>query len=213
MKQKLIHRTGAPRLLLFFAGWGMDKTPFLHIRPQGSDFMICYDYRSLNFDLPSVAHYEGIVLVAWSMGVWAASQVMQNQALPIVQSIAVNGTPYPVDKARGIAPAVFEGTLEGLNETTLQKFRRRMCGSTTVYKEFTAVAPQRSLAELTEELAAIGRQCRSSLPPSSFRWDRAVVGLDDRIFLPPNQIRAWQDTPTEVKCVDGSHYIIQNYLI
>lgn len=212
MKQTFIQQTGSPCLLLFFAGWGMDETPFRNVRPQGCDFMICYDYRNLDFNPHPLSPYREIHLMAWSMGVWAASQVMQNHELPITQSVAINGTPYPVDETRGIAPSVFEGTLEGLNETTLQKFRRRMCGSATIYKAFEKMAPQRSVEELKEELAAIGQQCRS-LPPSSFSWDKAVIGEADRIFLPENQSRAWQNTPTQVKYVDGAHYIIHDYLI
>lgn len=211
MKQTFIQQTGSARLLLFFAGWGMDETPFRNACPQGCDFMICYDYRNLDFDPHPLALYREIHLVAWSMGVWAASQVMQNHTLPLMQSVAINGTPYPVDETRGIAPSVFKGTLEGLNETTLKKFRRRMCGSATAYKTFEEMAPQRSVEELKEELAAIGQQCRLLLP-SSFSWDKAVIGREDRIFVPENQWRAWQNTLTQAEYVDGAHYIIQNYL-
>ena len=38
------------RLLLFFAGWGMDERPFIQYTPRESDFMICYDYHTLDFD-------------------------------------------------------------------------------------------------------------------------------------------------------------------
>ena len=50
MKQHFIINNSQKQLLLFFAGWGMDETPFLHIQPAGCDWMICYDYRSLEFD-------------------------------------------------------------------------------------------------------------------------------------------------------------------
>lgn len=211
MKQTFIQQTGAPRLLLFFAGWGMDETPFQDIRPQGYDFMICYDYRSLNFDTQPVTGYREIHLVAWSMGVWAASQVMPRHALPLAQSIAINGTPFPIDDTRGIATAVFEGTLHGLNEDTLQKFQRRMCGSATAYKAFAEIAPQRPIDELKEELAAIARQYRS-MPPSRFQWDKAVIGQCDRIFLAENQQRAWQSAPARVSCINGGHHLIHDYL-
>ena len=49
MKQHFIINNSQKQLLLFFAGWGMDETPFLHIQPAGCDWMICYDYRSLEF--------------------------------------------------------------------------------------------------------------------------------------------------------------------
>ena len=50
MKQYFIIKNNQKHLLLFFAGWGMDETPFLQIHPTDKDWMICYDYRSLEFD-------------------------------------------------------------------------------------------------------------------------------------------------------------------
>lgn len=77
MKQTFIIRNNGKHLLLFFAGWGMDETPFRHIHPAECDWMICYDYRSLEFDTTLIQAYSKISLIAWSMGVWAASQVMK----------------------------------------------------------------------------------------------------------------------------------------
>jgi biotin synthesis protein BioG len=50
MKQHFIIKNNQKHLLLFFAGWGMDETPFLQIHPTNKDWLICYDYRSLEFD-------------------------------------------------------------------------------------------------------------------------------------------------------------------
>ncbi|KAA3947734.1 DUF452 family protein, partial [Bacteroides ovatus] len=47
MKQHFIIKNNQKHLLLFFAGWGMDETPFLTIHPTDKDWMICYDCRSL----------------------------------------------------------------------------------------------------------------------------------------------------------------------
>lgn len=137
MKQHFIIKNNQKHLLLFFAGWGMDETPFLTIHPTDKDWMICYDYRSLAFDTDLLETYSQITLIAWSMGVWAASQIMkQYPHLPVSQSIAINGTLYPIHETKGIAHSIFDGTLQGLNEQTLQKFQRRMCGSIADYKTF-----------------------------------------------------------------------------
>ena len=132
----------------------MDETPFRHIHPTECDWMICYDYRSLEFDTTLIQAYSKISLIAWSMGVWAASQVMkQYPSLPVSQSTAINGTLYPIHETKGITPSVFEGTLQGLNAQTLLKFQRRMCGSAADYKAFQTIAPKRPVEELKEELA------------------------------------------------------------
>lgn len=206
MKQHFIIKKGHKHLLLFFAGWGMDETPFSEIHPTDCDWMICYDYRSLEFDEAALQGYSEISLVAWSMGVWVASQIMkQHPALPITQSTAINGTLYPIDELQGIAPAVFEATLQGLTEQTLLKFQRRMCGSATEYKVFQAIAPKRPVEELKDELAAIQKHFLSS-GPSDFQWTKVVIGKNDRIFLPENQRRAWENRADCIEETEAAHY-------
>ena len=206
MKQHFIINNSQKQLLLFFDGWGMDETPFLHIQPAGCDWMICYDYRSLEFDTTLMQAYSEITLIAWSMGVWAASQIMkQHPSLPVSQSIAINGTLYPIHATKGIMPSVFEGTLQGLNEQTLQKFQRRMCNSSTDYKAFQTIAPKRPVEELKEELAAIRQQCLSSVS-SDFIWHKAIVGKNDRIFLPEYQETAWRNKVDSLVNVEAAHY-------
>lgn len=60
--------------------------------------MLCYDYRTLEFDASLLKEYREINVIGWSMGVWAATQVMgklqeTDTALVIKNSIAINGTP------------------------------------------------------------------------------------------------------------------------
>lgn len=206
MKQHFIIRNNSKHLLLFFAGWGMDETPFTDMHPADSDWMICYDYRSLEFDESLLQGYSEITLVGWSMGVWAASRIMElYPGLPVSRSIAINGTIYPIDESKGIAPSIFEGTLQGLSEQTLLKFQRRMCGSSAEYKIFQSVAPQRPVEELKEELAAIQKQCLSS-DASDFRWQKAIIGRNDRIFTPENQRRAWENNVDLIEESEATHY-------
>ena len=73
MKQIYLIHEHHPRLLLFFTGWGADETPFKTYRPTDSDYMLCYDYRTLDFDASLLTEYTDIRVVGWSMGVWAAS--------------------------------------------------------------------------------------------------------------------------------------------
>lgn len=229
MKQRFIIKNNQKRLLLFFAGWGMDETPFRSLHPSQAlhpsdcnqttdynqsiycnqitdcDWMICYDYRTLEFDAMLLEEYIDITLIAWSMGVWVASHIMQRHPhLPVSKSIAINGTTHPIHETKGIAPTIFEGTLQGLNEQTLLKFQRRMCSSTADYEAFRSVAPQRPADELKEELAAIQQHYLSS-PPSDFCWQKAIIGNNDRIFLPDHQWLAWRNKAT-IEMVDAAHY-------
>lgn len=205
MKQSFIIRKQHPRLTLFFAGWGMDERPFAEVRPADSDLLVCYDYRSLDIDLSSLSGYREWRVVAWSMGVWAAGQALAGKPLPPGGRTAVNGTPFPVDDGRGIPGAIFRGTLEGLDERTLQKFYRRMCGGAEALGRFLACRPARPLDELRDELRSIGGRA-AELPADGFRWTRALVGEGDRIFPPEAQRRAWRERGTEQESVPAAHY-------
>ena len=112
---------------------------------------------------------------------------------------------YPIHETKGIAHSIFDGTLQGLNEQTLQKFQRRMCGSIADYKTFQTISPQRPMEELKEELAAIQQQYLS-LPPSDFKWQKAIIGKGDRIFLPDNQYLAWENQVDSLEQVETAHY-------
>lgn len=196
--------SGNSRLLLFFAGWGMDETPFLDYSFPDSDFIICYDYHSLDFSVENLRIYSEIKVVAWSMGVWAASMALAGKELPIRESIAVNGTPWPVDDERGIPVSIFKGTLGSLDERGLCKFRRRICGSPDLLRQFMEKIPKRSLEDLRSELQAVEKMTVASAPVS-FVWDKAYVGMKDKIFPPGNQQKAWEGTTTIL--VDEEHYL------
>lgn len=205
MKQIYIIHEHHPRLLLFFAGWGADATPFKEYRPTDSDFMLCYDFRTLDFDASELGEYQKINVIGWSMGVWAASQVLPPLQLNIAASIAINGTPYPIDDRRGIPQNIFRGTLDGLTGASLHKFLRRMCADGEAFKAFLQITPRRPLDELRDELAEIEHMYQS-LPSATFRWKQAVVGKNDRIIPTANQLQAWEDLGTPVTQTDDSHY-------
>lgn len=205
MKQIYIKHEHYPRLLLFFAGWGADETSFKEYRPADSDFMMCYDYRTLDFDASGLDGYREINVIGWSMGVWAASQVVPQLRLNIAASIALNGTPYPIDDRQGIPTAIFRGTLDGLNGASLHKFLRRMCANGEAFKAFLQITPRRALEELRDELSQIERMYRS-LPAATFQWKQAVVGSNDRIIPPANQLQAWETLGTPVTQTDDAHY-------
>lgn len=192
------------KLLLVFAGWGIDETPFLDYTPDNHDLIIAYDYSSLQFDDRLLLKYKDIKVIAWSMGVWAASQILPNKAnYPITYRIAVNGTHFPIDDERGIPQAIYRGTLSGLNEKVLNKFRRRMCNSEEILRRFLNIAPNRTIDDLRKELTEIKKMVEDSAP-SNFVWDRVYIGRSDLIFPSKNQRKAWQGE--EYCLIDEGHY-------
>ena len=217
MKYRLTHSEGSSRLLLIFAGWGMDDIVFSHLRRPGYDVMVVWDYRSFHIDWDCVSRYSEICLFAWSMGVYAASQTVQAIDGKITLRIAVNGTTTPVDDRFGIPEAIFYGTLDNLSEVTLNKFFRRMSATRDDNDLFNSRRPNRTIDELRDELQAVADRTILDTP-SSMRWDLAVIGSNDRIFPRFNQLRAWQRTATPVSQLEAGHFfnfakLIDKFLI
>ncbi len=195
---------GHTRLTLLFAGWGMDHTPFRQYAPQYSDYTVCYDYSSADFDAAAVNSYESVHIVGWSMGVWAAACAASRITIPITGT-AINGTPWPIDVERGIPPEIFHGTLRTLSEVTLQKFRRRMCGDAGNLVNFMSKAPERDIESLRSELSSIARLAQHPAPPDF--WGTAYVAGRDSIFPAVNQKRAWEQCGTPVReFPSAAHY-------
>lgn len=214
MQHEFLIQEHHPRLLLFFAGWASDATPFRTYRPEGRDFLLCYDYRTLDANFAPLDAYESIDVVGWSMGVWAATYVVPRLHVQLGQSIALNGTPFPIDPECGIHPDIWQGTLEHLSPASLHKFCRRMCLNTEAFHDFLRVTPHRPVDKLADEMRAISR-LRLSLPAPAFSWTQAVVGTQDRIIPPDNQLRAWQKQGVAVHTLDDAHYSVpmfQHYL-
>lgn len=209
MQQKFIHRANNAKLILFFAGWGADEHLFPYPPPQGYDFMLCFDYTNTNFDFELIKSYQSIRLIGWSMGVWVASMLFENYSLPWEKRVAINGTMYPKHDLWGIPVAVFEGTLKGFSPTTLAKFRRRMCGTTSGVKEFLSCNPYRPLENLQQELQILNDRIEQTTTVSKFIWDQAIVGTKDLIFPVSNQRLAWSDAlpnPVPILEFDVAHY-------
>ena len=106
--------------------------------------------------------------------------------------------------------AIFNGTLDNLNDRTLYKFRKRMCGKQ--YESFIEQAPQRTTENLKQELSAL-HQSVISIPSTKewFRevcriWYRAYICQDDKIFTALNQSTCWNLCEVPIVKCQGEHY-------
>lgn len=182
----------------------MDWRPFRNIRKDGYDVMVVWDYRKLTFNwTPIIRKYDEICLVAWSMGVFAASLTIHEPLPRITKRIAVNGTLDPIHPTRGIPPEIFRGTLEGLSPHSLRKFYRRMCISPGQFATFMDNCPKRGVDELREELEAIETHTIFHVPQVR-EWDLALISRHDAIFGAENMRNAWIDN-VPVQMMDAAH--------
>lgn len=227
MKQVYLVHENHPKLLIFFAGWAADETPFKQYRPKGMDYMICYDYRTLDFDISVFDHYRQINVVAWSMGVWAASLILSQLPKKNILSIAFNGSTLPIDNLEGIPLKIYQDTLDKLTPDSLQKFLRNMCANSEAYKAFMKVTPRRDFHEIKEELRCIqeqyfelygNMQCKDYTEEEEdkfeenankyrYEYDYGFIGTKDRIIPYKNMELNYGDPSDGTLIVtDCAHY-------
>jgi biotin synthesis protein BioG len=209
MIKQWINQSGNPGMLIFFNGWGMDAKPFARLDATGLDVLMIYDYSSLEFpvDIDALAgRYSSCRLTAWSLGVWAAASALSGSRKLFSSTLAVNGTLRPVNAEYGIAPEIFQGTIDSWNTVARKKFYRRMCAVPEITAAFCASEPERDVDSQQQELIAI-QQAVLNHPqsPASF-FDRAVAGSEDRIFPAAAQQNFWTSVNVPCKITAAPHY-------
>lgn len=224
MRLQFITNHHNERLLLIFAGWGMDTRPFNGLQRSGYDVAVAYDYTGFDSEKSAAVveriakEYVETVVVAWSFGVRAAQgilSILSEAEVSITRTVAINGTPMHIDDRLGIPTGIFSGTLAGLSERSVEKFYRRMFDSSADYAAFAPYKPDRTLQSLRDELETFGSLM--PLPVAHSLWDIALISDADRIFPTANQQEAWRGVNTEFLS-ESSHFpdfqsIVNRYIV
>ena len=211
MNSSWLHKNGSGRLLIFFNGWGMDVRPFVPLKANDLDVLICFDYTDLDQPpdlLAAVESYSEVSLISWSMGVWAAQHAFSANASSFGKSIAVNGTLCPIHDQYGIPVEIFAATNTRLNEATRLKFYRRMCRKPEILSYFLAYQPERSLSSQKQELESLlgSADC---LPAERSIYTHVIIAQDDLVVPTENQRRFWQQKT--IRTVDGAHFLFYDW--
>lgn len=203
------------RMILFFAGWGMDASVCASLSKPGYDIMLVYDYRTDDFDISLLDGYDEICVLAWSLGVWHAHRFMtEHPGLPFTRAIAVNGTLNPVNDSYGIPERIYDLTSRLPDSNALQKFFRRICGGQSQMQQLMPRLPQRGVDELRDELLAVRRRIPVEAPSETSLWDEIYLSDSDLIFPFDNMMRAWESAAERVTVMHGaSHAVDFNALI
>lgn len=198
------------KMILFFAGWGMDEKPFQHLVSSNYDVTVFYDYRVLHFNdyltiFGFFKQYDEINIIAWSMGVWGANLAFESYLdllkraykpldskkflRKINKCIAINGTNFPISETWGIPQERYLKTVENLPEG-IHKFNIRMCGSKNIYEKYMACASERATDELKEELIVF---YEDFIVSNAIKWNKAIISTHDVIFPTINLKTFWED--------------------
>lgn len=203
MRRAWVKRKGNGGVILFFCGWGMDERAVQHLAGE-DDLLVFHDYRDISREeMPPLETYGRVRVIAWSMGVWAASVLLNRWNIPVWESVAINGTERPVDEHYGIDPRVYLLTERGLTEAGRDKFFARMLPRKDELERFEANRPRRELDEQREELRLIREQ--SVVLKPEWNWNRAYVSMGDVIFPIENQRKWWNGRCVVIE-LKGGHY-------
>jgi len=192
MRLTNISKNNNTKLILFFNGWGMDDRVIAHINHSKYDVVMINEYHDFNFDKSILDGYKETFIVAWSLGVWVANNIIQKYNLKTDKTIAINGTLQPIDNLNGIPFDIFQGTIDNWNESNRTRFQMRMFKSRQIFSQNLNKLPIRSIVEQKEELIVLQNAILSQTLEST-NWDKIYCGTDDLIFVHANQKQAWQN--------------------
>lgn len=203
MRIEWLHKNDKTQVILFFTGWGMNTHSVDHLQPD-CDVLVFSDYRTLEIEnLPDLMTYQEIQVIAWSMGVWAAAQVVPALNVSPVICIAFNGTETPVHDQYGIPAKIYQLTEKGMNERGREKFIKRMFTDPRDAERFFTAQSLREMPEVCEELYLIRKQAIKA--NTCIPWTQAYISQNDVIFPTENQMNWWINR-TAVKSLPGGHY-------
>lgn len=190
MQSRWLARGNSSDLILVFSGWALGAAPFVGLT-GATDVLLVEDYTTLEV-LPELEAYDRVSLLAFSFGVASAAHWLAEAGSKVDRKVAVAGTLYPADAAKGIAPDTVRATAEGLTPATFAKFCRRA--------GLDGPEPQIDIDAARAELLAIVD--RGSAPNPGF--DRVWIPTRDRIIPTRAQAAAWAGHP-DAREVEGGH--------
>lgn len=207
MKTYIRRRENNEELVIVFGGWSIDQNAFIPLCTGSHDFILYYNYSADEpLVLPDRKTYRQIVLIGWSLGVWAAEYMSESMNLNPDLTIAVNGTPIPADNKYGIPLEIFEGTLNRMDKSGIEKFSLRMFGNKTALESNADKLSKRSIDSYCAELRWLYNRIMEN-PDKKYRWDIAVSSINDRVFPSCNQINYWRKRKdTRHIEIDQPHY-------
>jgi biotin synthesis protein BioG len=211
MKSEWLHQRKSKKLIVFCNGWGMDKHPFAPLGSKEWDVLMFYDYSNLNHeqDLYKLFNeYGDIVLIAWSMGVWAGQQLFKSFRDKLITALAINGTLCPIDEQYGIPKDIIRSTLDNFGEKQRLKFYNRMCRDRVLSRQFLENQPQRNIENQKEELAALLKSAKC-YPDEISIYKKVFVSRNDLIMPTKNQLYYWKKG--NVYQTEGSHFLFYAY--
>ncbi len=212
MKTYIRRREKNKNLIVFYSAWGTDERMLTPLCNDDFDYILFYNYSADEaLILPEMKKYEKVILIGWSLGVWAAEYLFPKTGIVPDISIAVNGTPCPADESFGIPLRIIEGTMNNITEESISKFYLRMFGDKTNFELNHDRVPTRTLKSLHDELRWLYNRIMEQ-NESGFTWNYAVISEEDRVFPSKNLNAYWiGQKNTEKITLPFPHYFFHKW--
>lgn len=213
MKTYWLNRQGSENIIVFFAGWSFDENPFKGIDCGGYDVLMVYDYNDLRVpdELKNLSGYREKVLMAWSMGVFAA-YLLRDLFSEFDYKLAVNGTVTPVDNEFGIPVKMFELTLKHAAVGLGGKFYKNVFNTDEDFQKYNQVPVKRSIEDRVAELENLYGLIKTSQISYTKFYDAALVSEFDKIIPPKNQIASHNANSVSVVTLPCGHFPYYNFM-
>ncbi len=199
-----IDKRNSSKLIVFFTGWGMTPEVTNFLQCDEYDTVTCFDYLQEGEISNLVTKYKEIHVVAWSFGVFFAEQWLETQDIKLNYSIAINGTPIPINDDFGIPPKIALATLMGISEKTVRKFHLRMFTSNAEKKQFISNIPKVDARKLQSELRFVIEQSNNF--DTQHNWNIALCCANDWIFPPTSVRRYYESKSISLVDLDLPHF-------
>ncbi len=208
MQYHWLNKQNSDNLIVFFAGWSFDETPFKFLDCENSDVLFVYDYNEIS-QLPKFGAYKSKTLITWSMGVFAA-YLLRKDFKDFNKKIAINGTPCPVDDEFGIPQKPFLLTLRHAKTGLEGKFYQNIFKESAEFEKYTQTPVARDIENRVEELNSLYKLIKSTDFEYEKFYDFALISNFDKIIPPKNQQNFWQ-TNAPYKTLESGHFPFYNY--
>lgn len=183
-------------ILLIFGGFASHPSHFLPFIPESYDSIVLSSYRHLDFSalkscLKSLNPQPKITLLGFSMGVFVARiflESLEQDSIPIVRKIAINGTEFGIHSQFGIPLKLFKLTQKTFD---LEAFKRNLFGKFLDKTQHFVFLDSQTLRE---ELGFFIQACAQfDTLKSKIFWDKIIISKHDLIFNAQSQRNFWID--------------------
>lgn len=207
MKFCWLSQNNSSNLIVFFAGWSFDETPFKTLKSDGFDVLFVYDYNEISEleILKNISEkYEHKTLICWSMGVFVAAS-LRKYFEKFDKKFAINGTVTPVDNEFGIPVKMFELTLKHASVGLGGKFYKNVYKTEEELEKYSQNPVKRTIEDRVSELENLYDFIKSHEVNGENFYDFAVVSEFDKIIPPKNQIASHTKFDVPIKTIECGH--------